>query len=103
MLFKVGRSFASKLKALSVCFCLIICQVESNFWIWNERKINIPNIPHRAFTHLGHAQAQHEPAEPVQIPQGGFRVDCHLDPLIQYFRPFRVVRAREDGYGDEQF
>lgn len=33
MLFKVGRSLASKLKALSVYFCLNVCQVVSSFWI----------------------------------------------------------------------
>lgn len=31
MLFNVGRSFASKLKALSVYFCLSVCQVVSSF------------------------------------------------------------------------
>jgi hypothetical protein len=36
MLFSVGRSFASKLNALSVYFCLSVCQVVSSFWIWVE-------------------------------------------------------------------
>lgn len=31
MLFNVGRSFASKLKALSVYFCRNVCQVVSSF------------------------------------------------------------------------
>lgn len=85
ILFNVGLSFASKLKALSVYFCLRVCHVVSSFWICKKLKKNkqqFDKIKRCQGTHLRHAQPQHNRTESEKISSSCFGVDSDLNPFI---------------------